>query len=257
MNNAGLSSRNIAGQFRVNQSIIVRLLQRYRADGTVSERQRSGRPRKTDERENRYLKRLARANPTLTARRLRDQWPVHGPISVRTVTRTLNRGGVKARRPIKRPQLTPRHKRARFDWACDHLHWNIRSWRRVHWSDECKFVLRHVDGRMRVWREDDTAYEDRNIVGTTAFGGGSVTVWACFSYGCKLDLYVLDGTLTGVKYRDNVIMDIVVPHFDNHRLVDRPIFMDDNARPHRAAIVRDYLQQEAIDMLHGRRCRPT
>ena len=59
----------------------------------------------------------------------------------------------------------------------------------------------------------------------------------------------MDGTLTGVKYRDNVIMDIVVPHFDNQRLVDRPIFMDDNARPHRAAIVRDYLQQEANDML--------
>ena len=33
MNNVGLSTRNIAGQFRVNQSIIVRLLQRYRAAG--------------------------------------------------------------------------------------------------------------------------------------------------------------------------------------------------------------------------------
>ena len=99
MNNAGLSSRNIAGQFRVNQSIIVRLLQRSRADGTASEGQRSGRPRKMDERENRYLRRLARANLTLTARRLRDQWPVHRPISFRKVTRSLNRGGLKAGRP--------------------------------------------------------------------------------------------------------------------------------------------------------------
>ena len=47
----------------------------------------------------------------LTARRLRDQWLVHGPISIRTVTRSLKRGGVKVRRPIKRPLLTPRHKR--------------------------------------------------------------------------------------------------------------------------------------------------
>ena len=111
MNNAGLSTQNIAGQFRVNQSIIVQLLQRYRADGTASERQRSGRPRKTDERENMYFERLARANPTLTARRLRDQWPEHGPISIGTVTQSLNRGGVKARRPIKRPQLTHRQKK--------------------------------------------------------------------------------------------------------------------------------------------------
>ena len=75
MINGGLSTRNIAGQFRVNQSIIIRrLLQRYRTDGTESEHQCSGRPRKTDEREHRYLRRLARANPTMTARRLRDQW---------------------------------------------------------------------------------------------------------------------------------------------------------------------------------------
>ena len=111
MNNAGLSTQNIAGQFRVNPSIIARLLQRYRADGTASERQRSGRPHKMDERENRYLRRLACANPTLTAHRLRDQWLVHGVISIRTITWSLNRGGVKARRPIKRPLLTLRRKR--------------------------------------------------------------------------------------------------------------------------------------------------
>jgi hypothetical protein len=40
---------------------------------------------------------------------------------------------------------------------------------------------------------------------TTAFGGRGVTVWGCFSFDCKLDLYVLDGNLTGQKYRDNVL----------------------------------------------------
>jgi hypothetical protein len=43
-----------------------------------------------------------------------------------------------------------------------------------------------------------------HILGTTAFGGGGVTVWGCFSFDCKLDLYVLDGNLTGQKYCDNV-----------------------------------------------------
>jgi hypothetical protein len=46
-----------------------------------------------------------------------------------------------------------------------------------------------------------------------------------------MDLYVLNGTMTGQKYRDNIIRDIVVPHFDNYRLATRPLFMDDNARP--------------------------
>jgi hypothetical protein len=53
-------------------------------------------------------------------------------------------------------------------------------------------------------------------------------------------LYVLDGNLTGQKYRDNVLAPRVVPHFDNHGLADRPMFMDDNARPHRTRIVQHF-----------------
>jgi hypothetical protein len=86
-------------------------------------------------------------------------------------------------------------------------------------------------------------------LGTTAFGGGDVTVWGCFSFDCKLDLYVLDGNLTGQKYRDNVLAPRVVPHFDNHALADSPMFMDDNARPHRAPIVQHCLQQEAFQTI--------
>ena len=46
---------------------------------------------------------------------------------------------MRARRPIKRPQLTLRHHHARFDWSHDNLGWTIRTWRRVHWSDESRF----------------------------------------------------------------------------------------------------------------------
>ena len=82
------------------------------------------------------------------------------------------------------------------------------------------------------------------MLDTTAFGGGGVTVCGCFFFDCKLDLYVLDGNLTGQTYRDNVLAPRVVPYFDNHALADRPMFMDDNARPHIARIVQHCLQQE-------------
>ena len=94
----------------------------------------------------------------------------------------------------------------------------------------------------------NTSFQDNHILGTTAFGGGGVTVWGCFSFDCKLDLCVLDGNLTGQKYRDNVLAPHVVPHFDNHALDDGPIFMD-NARPHRARIVHHFLQQEAVQTI--------
>ena len=249
MHNGGFSHRRVADQFRVNHSIIVRLMQRFRQTGNVTDRPRAGRPRKTTPREDRLISRRARQQSFSTAGALRGNLAFGGHISTPTVIRCLHHQGMRARRPIKRPQLTLRHRHARFDWSHDHLGWTIRTWRRVHWSDESRFLLRPTDGRARVWRQRNTSFQDNHILGTTAFGGGGVTVWGCFSFDCKLDLYVLDGNLTGQKYRDNVLAPRVVPHFDNHALADRPMFMDDNARPHRARIVQHFLQQEAVQTI--------
>ena len=51
------------------------------------------------------------------------------------------------------------------------------------------------------------------------------------------------------KNSDNVLAPRVVPHFDNHALADRPMCMDDNARPHKARIVQHFLQQEAVQTI--------
>jgi hypothetical protein len=53
-------------------------------------------------------------------------------------------------------------------------------------------------------------------LGTTAFGGGGFTVWACFCLNCEIDVDVIDATLTGQKYRDQILRSLVVPHFDGH-----------------------------------------
>ena len=39
------------------------------------------------------------------------------------------------------------------------------------------------------------------------------------------------------------------PHFDNHPQASRPLYMDNNTRSHRARIVNQYKQQEAIDTI--------
>ena len=44
----------------------------------------------------------------------------------------------------------------------------------------------------------------------------------------------------------DVLQRVVVPHFDNHPLSTRPVYMDDNARPHRSRAVNAYLQSEAV-----------
>ena len=99
---------------------------------------------------------------------------------------------------------------------------------------------------MRVWRHKNTAYTPRKIQPTVPYGGGSVMVWECISYDCKLDLVTIQGNLTGDQYIRDVLQPVVVPHFDNHPLATRPVYMDDNARPHRSRAVTAYLQSEAV-----------
>ena len=171
MHNGGFSHRRVADHVRVIHSIIVRLMQRFRQMGNVTDRPRADRPRKTTPREDRLISRRAQQRSFSTA--------------------GAHHQGMRARRPIKRPQLTLRHRHARIDWSHDRLGWTIRTWRRVHWSVtpyrwSCKGMA-----------------PTKHVISGPHFGDGGVTVWGCFSFDCKLDLYVLDGNLTGQKYHDN------------------------------------------------------
>ena len=123
--------------------------------GSVKERQRTERSLIMTPREDRLLKRLARQLPFSTTNTLRSQWIVNGRNSKRIVNRRLNSARFRARKLIKRPLLTIRHKTARLQWARDHMEWNIRSWKRVHWSDESRFC--------RIQLMATSAYGDREI----------------------------------------------------------------------------------------------
>jgi hypothetical protein len=68
----------------------------------------------------------------------------------------------------------------------------------------------------------------------------------CISHDCKLDLVTIQGNITGDQYIRDVLQAVVVPHFDNHPLATRSVYMDDNPRPHLSRVVTAYLQSEAV-----------
>jgi hypothetical protein len=73
-------------------------------------------------------------------------------------------------------------------------------------------------------------------------------VWGGISYDGSTDLYVIrNGSLTGIAYRDEILAPIVRPY--PGAIGDDFILMDDNARPHRARIVNEYIQQETIERM--------
>jgi transposase len=115
MHNGSFSHRRVANHFRVNHSISVRLMHRFRQTGNVTDRSRAGRPRKTTPREDRLISKRARQQPFSTADALHGNLAFGGHISTRTVIRRLHHQGMRARRPIQLPQLTLRHCHARCD----------------------------------------------------------------------------------------------------------------------------------------------
>ena len=80
-------------------------------------------------------------------------------------------------------------------------------------------------------------------------GGGAAIIRACVSCKCKLDLVTMQRTLAGEKYRNDNLYPIAVLHFDNHPISSRPVYTDDNTRPHIARVVVEFPQQEAIETL--------
>ena len=139
-----------------------RLLNKFQETNHVQDRARSGRPRKTSRREDGALLRHVRRFPFLTSTVVKQRWLPNRPLSTRTVRNRLRASGYRALRPIRQPMLTPGQKAARLYWCQQRRNWNIRSWRKIHWSDESRFLLNMTDCRVRVWRQRNTAYSQKH-----------------------------------------------------------------------------------------------
>jgi hypothetical protein len=103
------------------------------------------------DRDDRVLQRLVRRMPFATSPVLKQHWLPNRRLSTRTVRNRLKSAWLKSRRIIKRPLLADRHRRSRLAWGLAWHGWNLRTWRKIHWSDESRFLLHVTDGRMRIW----------------------------------------------------------------------------------------------------------
>ena len=243
MHTTEMSFKASGCQMGYHYTVVIRLVRKHTQTNNVKDLPRSGRPQVTSDRDDRPLQRLVRRMPFASSPVLKQHWLPNRRLSTRTVRKSA---GLKSRKVIKRPLMADRHRWTRLAWCLARRGWNLRTWRKIHLSEESRFLLHVTDGRMRVWRHKNTIYTPRNIQPTVPYGGGSVMVWGCISHNCKLDLVTIQSNLTGYQYIRDVLQPVVVPHFDNHQLATRPVYMDDNAMPHRSRAVTTYLQSEAI-----------
>ncbi|GFX78564.1 transposable element Tcb2 transposase [Trichonephila clavipes] len=106
------------------------------------------------------------------------------------------------------------------------------------------FSLQSDSRRTLIWRAPGTRYHQENIIERHRYGGAGWLVWGGIILGFRTDLHVQSVTMTGHIYRDVILEQHV--RLSRGAMGAEFLFMDDNARPHRANIVEECLQSEDI-----------
>lgn len=246
----GRSVRYIANVMNMARSTTHDAIKRYRETLEYTRRPGSGRPRATNPNEDRYMVLRVLRERNLPATSVAQQFVnMHGrPISAKTVRRRLKASGLISSRPATGPRLLRMHRVERLRFANDHRDWRNGQWSCVLFTDESRFNLCSPDGRERVWRRRGERFSQCCISENVPYGGGGVMVWAGVCTDARTELvFVENGRLTADRYINECLADHVVPF--GQFVGDNFVLMHDNARPHIAHAVGDYLQEVGIHVL--------
>ncbi|GFV66915.1 transposable element Tcb2 transposase [Trichonephila clavipes] len=114
----------------------------------------------------------------------------------------------------------------------------------------------HPDNRhIFIWRDRGSRNNPAFVHESVRFGGGGVLVYGGISIDGRTNLYIIrDGSLTARRHMDEILRPIVVPYAAG--IGDDFILMDDNYRPHRANLVKDFLFEEGIVRMEWPACSP-
>lgn len=253
----GRSQRYVSDTLGIPRTTVQDAWNRYMETGNFTRRVGSGRKRKTNAIDDRFIVLNTLRNRRITA--FQNQHLLQAvrrtQVSERTIRRRLKENSLSARRPATGPQLLPRHRRARLQFARLHVNWDIEQWTKVLFTDESRFCLRSPDGRERVWRRQNERFMDCVISERLSFNGGSVMVWAGISREAHTDLiFVENGALNAHRYIEDILQNAVVPY--SHFIGDGFVLMQDNARPHVALVVNEYLDEVGIERMVWPACSP-
>ncbi len=69
-----------------------------------------------------------------------------------------------------------------LQFAQAHQNWTIEDWKNNDWSDESRFLLRHSEGKVRLWRKEHESMDLSCLASTVQAGCGGVMVWGIFSW---------------------------------------------------------------------------
>ncbi|KAH7932263.1 hypothetical protein HPB51_029404 [Rhipicephalus microplus] len=135
----GFSQRVICRLLQRSRNAVNRAIQAYRQTGAISDRDRAGRSRYTDE-VNRLTIAAVVADPHITAKGIKNA--LHLNASVWTIRRKLAEAGLANCVAAQKPHITDRQRSMRLQFARSVQTWGSEEWGDVVFSDESTFSSR-------------------------------------------------------------------------------------------------------------------
>lgn len=247
--NNGDSLSEVSRRFDIPKQTVYSIKKRFQERGHLDNMSKSGRPKKTSIRQDRKIRRLSVADPRRSAVNIHKNLNQTNDlnISVRTVRRRLESFGLHGRHGVKKPLITKKNKIARLKFAREHLHWSVKDWSNVLFSDESKFNLFGSDGIQWVRRQSGKRFDIRYQIPTVKHGGGSIMVWGCFSSQGIGPLRQIRGIMKKEQYIEILETDML-PHA-METMDSNWIFQHDNDPKHTSRAVQNWINQNNVNVL--------
>jgi hypothetical protein len=265
----------ISQQLAIPKSTVCDIIKKFKAtnDFHSDHRNCGGQNKIFTLRDERSLCRASQKNPRASARELGQA--VGGPAataSIWTIQRSLRRSGRKCYRPSKAPSLSKVAMKTRLSWAKKHEKWSVEQWKRVRnlnsiplvrfcfvlhilfflhiiqviFSDESCFDVTPARSQIvrRSTREQITTAhiaQHRPFQVKTMF-------WGCMCHTGPGPLIPVIGTMRQANYLAT-LQEHLLPKVTEWFGSDQCIYQQDNAPCHKAASVRNFLQQQTFEVM--------
>lgn len=238
----------IAQECGVSQQVVSSLLQKRRTTGSTATAKRSGRPRKTTERDDLMIRRAVVANPFATSTELRATVGASvANVSTRTIRRRLSdKFKMAARKAVKKPLITEAARKKRLSWCKRHKDWTLDEWKRVIWSDESTFLQFH-DTMRTVRRPPGASPHSPAFTRKTVKHSPSIMVWGCFSFRGRGTLHFLE---RGQKMNTQLYTAILSEKLPRMLAqIPRAIFQQDAAPCHTSKASKAWFRDNGVEVL--------